>query len=111
MRWWRKTEGTNGGGGTFMAQQCERNGEGERDYCLLESSDLRLCHEYQRLSSPTAPPASPVSPQLRLKPAGNSDDQIIHQQVADASALPSPTSVITAAPDWLAPRNYQRGPV
>lgn len=37
----------------FVAQQCGRQREGEvereRDYCLLESSNLRLCHEYQRL--------------------------------------------------------------
>lgn len=41
----------------FIAQQCGRQKEGEveseRDYCLLESSNLELCHEYQRLHSPT----------------------------------------------------------
>lgn len=41
----------------FIEQQCgrqkEREVEREIDYCLLESSNLELCHEYQRLYSPT----------------------------------------------------------
>lgn len=35
-------------GRRFMAQQCGETRR-ERDYCLLESGNLKLCHEYQRL--------------------------------------------------------------
>lgn len=60
----REERGRGGGGGEkegrhLIAQQCGRQkereveSERERDYCLLESSNLELCHEYQRLYSPT----------------------------------------------------------
>lgn len=44
-------------------------GEGERDYCLLESSNLELCHEYQRYSpGVNAPPNTHTSLALFAPP-------------------------------------------
>lgn len=70
------------GGRHFIAQQCGRQkereveSERERDYCLLESSNLELCHEYQRLYSPTVN-ASLCSP--HWKRSGIAAAQIIHR--------------------------------